>query len=190
MILWRTMLADAGEWLKPEAGGSDAPMLVFRLICAVMVAWAMNWALRGPEAVFLQRDLPEFVILGPIAGALVGWMNLAKRQGWGMIVAIANGMWAGFLSLLLTGAMYVGMTSLNGAPASNMDVEQVFALMSANTVLVVDGLSSLALMIVCLGSTALVGIVTEVVHWAMVKMRRARGVRARNTRKAQRPSMY
>ena len=84
-------------------------MLIFRLICAVMVAWALNWVLARPEAAFLVAEIPEMIIIGPIAGAVVGFFNLAKRQGWGLIVAVANGIWTGLLVIGLAGFIYLSI---------------------------------------------------------------------------------
>ena len=68
-------------------------MLIFRLLCAILVAWAINLILARPEAATLIAEVPEMTYIGPFAGAVVGFFNLAKRQGWGLIVSVVNGMW-------------------------------------------------------------------------------------------------
>ncbi len=41
-------------------------MLIFRIICAVMVAWAINLVLARPEAVVLVTEVPQMVYIGPM----------------------------------------------------------------------------------------------------------------------------
>ncbi len=92
-------------------------MLVFRVICAVMVAWAINLVLARPEAAVLVAEVPEMIYIGPAAGAVVGFFNLAKRQGWGLIVSVANGMWTGVMTIGLAGFMY---SIASASPRSSM----------------------------------------------------------------------
>ncbi|MEO1472285.1 MAG: hypothetical protein AAFV86_24930, partial [Pseudomonadota bacterium] len=82
-------------------------MLTFRVICAVLMAWAVNWVMSRPEAVPLISELPIMATIGPIAAAGVGFVNLASRQGWGVVVAVANGVWAGLLSIVVSGVLYM-----------------------------------------------------------------------------------
>ncbi len=165
-------------------------MLLFRVLCAIFVAWAVNWAMGRPEAAALQEDLPEFVAIAPFAGALVGFINLAKRQGWGGIVAVANGMWAGVLTMLLTMMIYSGLAMFGTPGIGDFDLAFLMGLFSEAIVEVVDRLASFPLVIVTLGACSVVGLVTEIIHWALVRLRRRRGVKQRNTRRMQKPSMY
>ncbi len=166
-------------------------MLVFRILCALFVAWAINWALSRPEAALLNEEIPDFAAIAPFAGALVGFVNLAKRQGWGGIVAVANGIWAGFLTLVLTGVIFVFFAAADStARVGDTDTDFVFKIISESVAQVVDQLASLPLLVLCFGATAVVGLVTEVIHWALVKLRKRRGLKERNTRRAHRPSMY
>ncbi|MGF1446619.1 MAG: hypothetical protein ACFBRM_10520 [Pikeienuella sp.] len=166
-------------------------MLVFRLICGLFVAWAVNWAFSRPEAELVREEMPEFIAIAPFAGALVGFVNLAKRQGWGGIVAIANGMWAGFLTLVLTSVVFTFSVTVDSmAKIGDTDTAFLFKVISESVALVIDTVGSFPLLVLLIGSTAVVGIVTELIHWALVKLRKRRGVKDRNTRRAHRPSMY
>lgn len=166
-------------------------MLLYRALCALFVAWAMNWSFSRPEAELLREEIPEFAAIAPFAGALVGFVNLARRQGWGGIVAVANGMWAGFLSVVLTSVIFV-ITRATDSTARVGDTNTDFLgkVISESVALVIDQLASFPLLVLCLGSAAVVGLVTEVIHWALVKLRKRKGIKERNTRRAHRPSMY
>lgn len=165
-------------------------MIVFRILCAVFVAWAMNVAFARPEAAALIDEMPEAAIVAPIAGALVGFVNLAKRQGWGVIVAVANGIWAGVLSVFLTGILLIFLRVLDTARIGDVDYEFLADRMSENVITLVDTGGTVGLLVICIGAGAIVGVLTELVHWAMVRLRRYRGVKERNDRRAHRPSMY
>lgn len=165
-------------------------MLLFRVLCAVFVAWAMNWAFSRPEAALLREEIPEFAAIAPVAGALVGFVNLARRQGWGGVVAIANGMWAGFLTLVLTSVIYIFIDVFDTSRVGDVKLDFIFGLIAGGVADIVDQLASFPLMVVCIGSTAVVGIVTEIIHWALVKLRKRKGIKERNDRRVHRPSMY
>jgi len=78
-------------------------MLIFRLICGVMVAWAINWVLARPEATFLITEVEQMVWIGPLAGFIVGFFMLARLQGWGLLVGVGRGLWTGCLSIIAAG---------------------------------------------------------------------------------------
>jgi len=151
-------------------------MLIFRLICAVMVAWAMNWVLARPEAAVLVTEVPEMILIGPIAGAVVGFFNLAKRQGWGLIVAIANGMWTGLLAIALAGFMYLSM-KMFGIVMHNLvkDFEAFLRVLSSEAAPLLELTSDYRLIGITIGTTAVAGFVSELLHWFLVRMRRLRG---------------
>jgi len=150
-------------------------LLVFRVICAVLVAWAMNWAMGRPEAAVLREEVPLFVTIVPLAGAVIGFLNLAKRQGWGVIVAIANGLWAGALSLLL--AMFITLAvQVEDASRDSIkfDFENLIRVMARETADIVDSVAFLPLIVVTRAATAVVGLVSEIIHWALVRLRKRR----------------
>ncbi|GMG84727.1 hypothetical protein LNKW23_39430 [Paralimibaculum aggregatum] len=166
-------------------------MLLYRALCALFVAWAMNWSFSRPEAELLRNEIPEFAAIAPFAGALVGFVNLARRQGWGGIVAVANGMWAGFLSIVITSVIFVFTRAADStARVGDTDTDFVFKIISESVAEVVDNLASFPLLVLCIGASAVVGLVTEVIHWALVKLRKRKGLKERNDRRAHRPSMY
>jgi hypothetical protein len=151
-------------------------MLVYRLLCAVLMAWAVNWALSRPEAQEMLQTLPEMKTLGPIAGATVGYFNLAVRQGWGFIVAFANGIWAGVLSILLAGIFDITFVTIEGVRTNTVkDFENFMALFGETVRPLLDEVANVPLLVVSLGATALVGAVTEVIHWVLVRVRARRG---------------
>ena len=147
-------------------------MIVFRILCAVLVAWAVNWALSRPEAVPLLQEVPELGSLSWLAGLMVGYFNLAIRQGWGFIVAFANGVWAGVLSIFLAGTLYMGLVVVIGVRANEIRSFDTFLSVFGETVQpLLDQLVNIPLLIVSLGATALVGVITEVLHWVLVRFR-------------------
>lgn len=147
-------------------------MLLFRILCAILVAWAVNWALARPEAVEMLTEVPEMRLIGPIAGGVIGYFNLAVRQGWGPIVAVANGIWAGALSVGLAGILYLTY-DMSRAIATNVvrDVDGFFNVFGAVFQPLVEQVVNIPLLTVSLGATAVVGLLTEIVHWVMVRAR-------------------
>ena len=147
-------------------------MIVYRLVCAILMAWAVNWALSRDEADQLLEEIPDMETLGPIAAATIGYFNLAVRQGWGFIVAFANGIWAGVLSILLAGMMEIGfLTAAEIRSDTLKNFESFMTLFGETTQKMLDQIVNIPLLVVSLGATALVGVVTEVIHWVMVRMR-------------------
>lgn len=150
-------------------------MILFRILCAILLAWAVNWSLSRPEAQVLVQSVPELTVLAPLAAAMVGYFNLAVRQGWGVIVAFANGVWAGVLAIFLTGTIHMGIVLIQnlraGVITSFNDFLRVFG---ATVEPLVDQLGNLQLLIVSLGATSVVGVVTEVLHWLLVRFRQGK----------------
>jgi len=150
-------------------------MLIFRLICAVMVAWAVNWVLARPEAVLLIEEAPQMFWVGPIAGGIVGFFNLAKRQGWGMIVAVANGIWTGIMSILLAGFIFlsfkmIGMVT-HGLIGEFRDFMRILNQEMEPLIKVGVDLKLIGLTV---AATAVTGVISEFLHWSLVKLRRYR----------------
>ena len=147
-------------------------MIVFRIVCGILMAWAVNWSLARSEAVEMLRELPDMTLLGPVAAAIVGYINLSVRQGWGFIVAFANGIWAGVLSILLSGVLFMVVEIVR---AINTNVIRTFdnflGVFSSLIQPLLDAVANIPLLTVSLGATALVGVVSEVIHWALVRMR-------------------
>ena len=150
-------------------------MLIFRLICAVMVAWAINWVLARPEAAVLVSEIPEMIIIGPVAGAVVGFFNLAKRQGWGLIVSVANGIWTGLLVIALAGFMYLSI-KMFGVVSHNLvkDFEAFLRVLGSEAGPFVEISTDYKLIGLTLGTTAIAGLLSEILHWFLVRMRRLR----------------
>ena len=126
--------------------------------------------------------LPDMQFLGPLAGAVVGYFNLAVRQGWGFIVAFANGIWAGVLSIAVSGALYMCVRIVNGIRAQEIDDFDAFLnAFSAAFDPMIQQLVNLPLLITSLGATAVVGVITEVVHWLLVRVRQGKGGQSRSS---------
>ena len=151
-------------------------MLVFRIICAVLLAWAINAGLSRPEASSLLQEVPEMLTFLPLAAALVGYFNLAVRQGWGFIVAFANGVWAGVLSIVGASVLYLAAVLVRDIRENSIkDFDQFLQRLSSTSEPLIEQLLNLPLMIVLLGATAVVGVVTEVLHWVLVRFRQRKG---------------
>lgn len=149
-------------------------MVVFRIICALLMAWAMNWALGLPEALTLIEELPEMEQLGVVSGAFVGFFVLAPRQGWGMIVAVANGVWGALVAVMLAGIIYV--TYRSAALAGQVsDFDHWGRLAGEEFGPIMDHSLNFPLWLMSIAAGAIVGIVTEAIHWALVRLRKARG---------------
>lgn len=149
-------------------------MLLFRLICALLMAWAVNWVLSRPEADLLLAELPVMGVISPLAAALVGFFNLASRQGWGLIVAVANGVWAGLLSIIVAGTVFslVMVIEILRGPVSGYDsfVLQLDSAVRPLFELVVN----FPLITMTITTTAVLGVVTELLHWVLVKIRKSK----------------
>ena len=151
-------------------------MLVFRVICAVMVAWAINLVLARPEAAVLVAEVPQMIYIGPIAGAVVGFFNLAKRQGWGLIVSVANGMWTGVMTIGLAGFIYLAMR-MTGVVVHNMvkDFEAFLRVLGSEAKPLVEISTDIRLIAITVGAVTVTGIISEILHWILVRLRRYRG---------------
>lgn len=151
-------------------------MLAFRLICAVVVAWAVNWVMGRAVAANLLELVPEMGYLAPISGALVGYIALSKRQGWGFIVAAANGVWTMILTVGVAWFLYLVMTLFDHVVHGLVaDFENFMRILGSETTPVAEGWIDLRLIGVLLAATMVAAIVTEFLHWVLVWLRRARG---------------
>jgi hypothetical protein len=150
-------------------------MLAFRAICAGAVAWAVVWVLSQPQAAQLLREIPDMAVLAPIAGLYVGAFNLAVRQGWGMVVAFANGVWAGILSIVAAGVLCTSVAMARGVASGDIGGAGGFFDHFGNTVeLLLAELADASLLTLALGASAAAGLLTELVHWLMVRVRSRR----------------
>ena len=151
-------------------------MLVFRMICAVMVAWAINLVLARPEAAVLVAEIPQMIYIGPIAGAVVGFFNLAKRQGWGLIVSVVNGMWTGVMTIALAGFIYLAMRMFNVVWHNIIkDFEAFMRVLGSEAVPLIEISTDFRLIGITIGATAVTGIISEVLHGVLIRLRRYRG---------------
>ena len=114
-------------------------------------------------------------VFGPAAGAVIGFLNLASRQGWGFVVAVANGIWAGILSLILAGFLYVSSTiyvAMRDGYLANFD--NFLALVGEHGQDLIDQGLYPPLLVVSLAAAAVAGVATECAHWLLVRFREVR----------------
>lgn len=149
-------------------------MILFRLVCAFLLAWAVSWTFGWEEAVVLLEEFPEMELIGILVAIWVGAFSLAARQGWGVIVAVANGAWAGVLTVALSGVVFLIVLMLQnvGVVGSFRRWLEVF---ESDSEPLFEQMTNFELLLKTLGATVVVGIVTEGIHWALVRIRRARG---------------
>lgn len=147
-------------------------MLLFRFLCAIFMAWAINVAFGRPEATLLIEEVPELAVIGPVAAAFVGFVNLAKRQGWGIVVAIANGTWAGILTLFTMVLVYLAVVEVLANMRAIGDYEDLVRIFGSAAEPLFERLVNVPLLTVIVAATAMVGILTEILHWCLVRLRR------------------
>lgn len=149
---------------------------MFRLICAVVVAWAVNWVMGQPVAANLLELVPEMKYIAPGAGALVGFVALAKRQGWGIIVAVANGLWTMILTVGVSWLAFLTFTLIDHLVHGLIaDFENFLRVLGYEAAPLAEGWVDLRLIGVLLAATVVAGLVTEILHWILVRLRRMRG---------------
>ena len=147
-------------------------MFIFRVVCAILMAWAVNIALGlHPDGKLLLETFPDMRYFAPAAGALVGFFVLARRQGWGPLVAFANGIWGGILSIIVAALIFMGAYVFQAYSSNAIKDFDGFVriLNEAWYPLQKEGIS-LPLVIFMLGAGAIVGVVTETVHWVLHKI--------------------
>ena len=150
-------------------------MLVYRIICALVLAWAVVWVLYEPEAAPLLSAIPEMGALSLIGAAYVGAFNLAVRQGWGLVVALANGVWAGVLSLAASGVLYMVVeTAREIASGEISGIGGFFDSFGDTVELLLAALGDARLLMVLFAATSAAGVLTELIHWFMVRVRSRR----------------
>ena len=150
--------------------------MVFRVICAVMVAWAIKLVLAHEAAEVLVAEVPEMIYIGPAAGAVVGFFNLAKRQGWGLIVSVANGMWTGVMTIGLAGFIYLTIKMFNVVVHNVIkDFEAFLRVLGSEADPLIKISTDLRLIGITIGAVTVTGIISEILHWVMVRLRRYRG---------------
>lgn len=150
-------------------------MLVFRILCSAVLAWVAGLVLTRPEAAPLLRDAPEMIMLGPIAAAYIGGFSLAVRQGWGSIVALANGVWAGILAIIASGVLYLAVVLARAlATGEVVGLRSFFGVFGDTIDLLIEQLGHSQLLALWLAGAACAGLLTEGLHWLLVRVRERR----------------
>lgn len=148
-------------------------MIFYRLICALCVAWAMNWVLRRPEGAFLAEEASEMLVIGPAVGIAVGYLILANRQGLGMINGILNGFWTGILTVSLSGFVYLTYRVSDPIFHNLVDDFRAFLrILYYEADPLFESLKNLRLVGLTVGTTTIIGVITELLQWGMVRFRR------------------
>lgn len=154
-------------------------MILFRVLCALLLAWAFNLALGRPEAEPVLRALdavepkiPDLRVFGPIAAGVVGFLNLAVRQGWGMIVGLVNGIWSGLLSLAV-GGFFVFCGAIYMRLQENLlkDFDDFLKHVALIRNPLLEAILDVKFIVVTLGMCAVVGVITEVAQWLVARVR-------------------
>jgi hypothetical protein len=152
-------------------------MIVFRLICVILVSWAINLVLSRPEAAVLIEEVPEMAIIGPLAGAVVGLMYLPKRRGGGVIVMTVSGAVSGGLTIALASFVYLTIQMSSSVMHGLVrDFENFLRITSTEAKPLIEALPNLRLMGMLVGATAVAGFVSEVIYWFIERIRRLRGI--------------
>ncbi len=119
------------------------------------------------------------LVMLPLAAAISGYFNLAIRQGWGFIVAFANGVWAGVLALFFGALLCVAREIVKGFETNTIHSFDGTLSVVSDTVYPLTGYyGSFALLMIVLGSSAAVGVATELLHWVLVLFREKRAGKA------------
>lgn len=120
-------------------------------------------------------EVPEMNYLVPLGAATAGYFNLAVRQGWGTIVALANGVWAGALSIFFACVLHTLIEVVRGLRTNVIQTFDNFMTEFSSTVEpLFEEFLDPPLLVVILGAAAVVGVVTEVLHWVLVRFRQKR----------------
>lgn len=154
-------------------------MILFRVLCALLLAWAFNLALGRPEAIQVLEaldkvdpEIPDLRVYGPISAGVVGFLNLSMRQGWGMVVGLVNGIWAGVLSLVVAGLMiFVGGLIMRMSENQMQDFDAFLKHMVLIRGPLLNAMLDVKFIVVTLGITAVVGVITEVAQWLVARVR-------------------
>lgn len=151
-------------------------MIIFRFICAILIAWAVNLVLSRPEAAEIISEVPELAVIGPIAGAIAGFANLPRRRGAGPIISIISGAWTGVLTIALASFVYLSL-QMWGAVTHGLvrDFENFLRILGTESKPLIETLPNVRLLGMIVGACAVAGLVSEFVHWFMDRIRRLRG---------------
>lgn len=151
-------------------------MLLFRTLCAVIVAWSVNWVMAQPVSANLLELVPEMHVIAPLSGAVVGFMMLAKRQGWGFVVALANGLWTMIMVVAVSWLIFLVVTLFDHLVHGLIDdFENFLRILGSETRPLAEGWVDIRLAGVLLGAAVVASVVTEALHWILVRLRRLHG---------------
>lgn len=151
-------------------------MLLFRAICAASLMLGFYVAhLIDPGTEQQLRYMPTIAL---VTAGMVGFGNLATRQGWGLIVAVVNGLWAGLATIVLASVAFVAVHMVAELYAIGGVTFPVFLETFDATIADLLGQAYevrnlLVHLVICVA----VGVVTEIVHWLLVHVRHARAAR-------------
>ena len=124
----------------------------------------------------LVAEIPQMIIIGPIMGALVGFFYLAKRQGWSPVVAVVNGIWAGLLTIALSGFVYLAIRMF-GVVWHNLikDFEAFMRVLGSEAGPLIEMSTDFWLIGITIGAVTVTSFLSEILHWSLVRLRRYRG---------------
>lgn len=151
-------------------------MIGFRLVCVVLAAWAMSWAVARPEAALVLEEVPEMRFIGPIAGAVVGLIMLPKRAAFGVVASTLNGVWAGAIAIVLSGFIFLTMKVLDAVHHNLIkDFNAFMRIVGQEADPLIEFGINLRLIAVTVGATAVAGLVAALVRMLLIRLRKFRG---------------
>jgi hypothetical protein len=150
-------------------------MIIFRILCAVLIAWSINWSLGRPPAAELLVEVPEMAWIGPIGGALAGLVILSRRQGHGVLIGIANGAYSGLFAVILSAVMFLTMRMTNTIWHNLLkNFEDFLRVLDQEADPLMANANNWPLIGFTLGACAVSGLVSEGLKWSFVWIRRMR----------------
>ena len=148
-------------------------MIFYRLICGICVAWVINWVLRRPEGAYLVQECVEMLVIGPLIGLAVGYLLLAHRQGMGIINGTLNGFYTAVVTVVVSGIVYLSYRVSDPILHGLVDDFRAFTrILYYEALPLFESLKNLRLIGLTLALTTIVGTLTELLQWGMVKFRR------------------
>lgn len=150
-------------------------MILYRLMCAILLAWAVNVSLGRPQAEVFITEVDKMLTIMPISAGLVGYFYLGKRQGKGLVIGLANGAWSGILTTMVAVFMYLTVRMWSNLMHGLIeDFEEFMRILGLEMKPLVETMPNIPMLAVIAGISILAGGATEVLHWCFAYLKRIR----------------